>query len=88
MKRNSKDYGWPHMFYCKKDGSYLVCATLADVPKGFVDTRDECDVKPTGVEEPKPYTGTRPATEEETVVADDTTSETTEDGEPITLKSP
>ena len=90
MKRNSKDYGWPHMFYCKADGTYLTCAKLSDVPKGFVDTRMECDVKPTGVEEPKPYMGERPVTEEEVVVADDDDDDvptTAPNGEKITLKS-
>ena len=70
MKRSQKDYGWPHMFYCKADGTYLICKNLGEVPEGFVDTRGECDVKPTGVEEPQPYAGQRPASEDEEIVAE------------------
>lgn len=90
MKRVAKDYGWPHMFYCKADGTYLKCATLADVPKGFVDTRGECDIPAIG--EPTPYMGERPATAEEEVVEtagdeDNKPPVKDEDGETITLKS-
>lgn len=69
MKRKAKDYGWPHMFYCKADGTYLKCETLEDLPKGFVDTRAECDVPAVG--EPMKYTGELPATASEEIVADD-----------------
>lgn len=79
MKRKAKDYGWPHMFYCKADGTYLACDTLADVPKGFVDTRMECDIEPVG--EPSPYTGPRPATASEEAALAEADEDEDDDGE-------
>ena len=67
-KRRSKDYGWPHMFYCIADGTYLICKNVAEIPDGFADTRAECDVEAVG--EPDKYTGEVPATDEEEAVAD------------------
>lgn len=91
-KRRNKDYGWPHMFYCIADGSYLICKNVDEIPDGFADTRGECDVMPTG--SPPPYSGELPATAEEEAVVDDdddvavpeTVPEVDEENPTVTLK--
>lgn len=47
-----KHQEWPKMVYHPTSGNYVVCASEAEVPDGFVDNINDCENKPTGVDEP------------------------------------